>query len=271
MPQQPDFDQLTTPLAELLTQFLAGGLRYADFLPRFRTALRAYEGSINDLAYWPLGAIAEMPLGVSADLPKQFESELHDYCQQALDRLPKEALDRSTRLWIESTLIEEIDDWTYFSFFNSDGQSLFGTHAAIYSTRIDDDSVLLSALNGTISQSPFRYDELLNVLRDIGGNELATWVYGTEPDNVIASIDRIWSLGDAYEESDQLRQLESHPSLEGGGSYLMLLPKSKQWMLMNEYYYEGFSICLHGNRQFIVDVASRINAEPDWEWRPSDT
>ena len=97
---------------------------------------------------------------------------------------------------------------------------------------------------------------------------MATWVYGTEPDNALAVIDRVWSLGDAYKESDQLRHLERHPAPEGGGSYLMLLPKSKQWMLMNEYDYERFTIYLHGHRQFIADIASRINAAPVWEWRP---
>jgi hypothetical protein len=190
--------------------------------------------------------------------------------EQALDRLPKEALDRSTRCWAERMLISSDDGGTCFMFFNDDGKSRFGTHAAIYSTRIDADSFLLSSLNGTITQPPFRYSQLLTALRDLGGNELASWAYGTEPDNALAVIERIWSMGDAYAESDQLRQLERQPAPEGGGSYLMLLPKSKRWMLLNEYDHERFTVYLHGNRQFILDVASMVNATPAWEWGPPD-
>jgi hypothetical protein len=258
----PDYHELIEPLAEIITRFLAGGCDYSEFRKQFQPALKSYEKSIKDRAYWPLGVIA--------DIPKHCKSNLHEYCEQALQRLPREALDRSTRLWVDSALIANDDGYTCFSFYNSDRQSRFGTHAAIYSTRVDQDSFLLSSLNGTISRPPFRYSKLLAVLRDIGGNELATWVYGTEPDNALAVIDRVWSLGDAYKESDQLRYIERQPAPEGGGSYLMLLPKSKQWMLMNEYDYERFTIYLHGHRQFIADVASRINAEPDWEWRPPD-
>jgi hypothetical protein len=78
----------------------------------------------------------------------------------------------------------------------------------------------------------------------------------------LAVIDRIWSLGDAYYESDQLRFIERQPAPEGGGSYLMLLPKSKQWMLINEYDCERFTIYLHGCREFIENVAEQIGAAP---------
>ena len=84
----------------------------------------------------------------------------------------------------------------------------------------------------------------------------------------MAVIDWIWSLGDVYNESYQLQRIERNPAPEGGGSYLMLLPKSKEWMLVNEYDYENFTIHLHGHPQFITDVASRINVQPNWDWNP---
>jgi hypothetical protein len=260
MVQDPAYDELIEPLAEVITRFLAGDFDYSEFRRQFQPVLESYEKSINDRAYWPLGVIA--------DIPKHCKTNLHEWCHQALERLPKEALDRSTRCWLESTLIGNDDGYTYFSFFGNDGESRFGTHAAIYSTRIDRDSFLLSSLNGTIKRPRFQYPNLLTALRVIGGNELASWVYGTEPDNALAVIDRIWSLGDAYSESEQLRHIERQPAPEGGGSYLMLLPKSKQWMLMNEYDYERFTIYVHGRREFIADVASQLGVEPDWGWRP---
>lgn len=262
MPQTPAFDDLIEPLAEIITGFLDDDFDYREFQRRFQPALKSYEKSI--------GARANSPLEAIADIPKHCESNLREWCQQALDRLPKEALDRSTRCWLESTLIANENGYTYFSFFGTDGKSRFGTHAAIYSTSIDRDSFLLSSLNGTIKRPRFQYSQLLSALRDVGGNELASWVYGTEPDNAFAEIDSIWSLGDSYSESDQLRYIERQPALEGGGSYLMLLPKSKQWLLMNEYDYERFTIYLHGRREFIAEIASRINAEPDWDWRPRE-
>lgn len=262
MTQPQNYDELVEPLGEIITRFLAGDFDYFEFRRQFQPALKSYEKSINDRAYWPLDVIA--------DIPKHCKSNLREWCQQALERLPKEALDRSTRNWLESTLISNDEGYTYYSFYTNDGESRFGAHAVIFSTKVEHDSFLLSSLNGTIKQPPFRYSNLLTTLREIGGDELATWVYGTEPDNALAVIDRIWSLGDAYSESDQLRHLERQPSPEGGGSYLMLLPKSKQWMLMNEYDYGRFTIYLHGCREFIADVASQINAQPEWDWRPSD-
>ena len=174
MTQTPPFEDLTEPLAEIISGFLALDFDYAEFKRRFQPALKAYEKSINAHAYWPLDVIA--------DIPKHCKSNLVEWCQQALDRLPKEALDRSTRCWLESTLIANDDGYTYFSFFGNDGNSRFGTHAALYSTGIDRDSFLLSSLNGTIKPPRFQYAKLLAALRETGGDELASWVYGTEPD-----------------------------------------------------------------------------------------
>ena len=160
--------------------------------------------------------------------------------------------------------------YTAFSFHDERGQSKFGAHAAIYSTRIERDSFLLSALNGTIVPPPFQYSQLLATLRECGSPELATWVYGTEPDNAFALIERVWSLGDSYQEPHQLRHIERTPAAEGGVSYLMMLPHSKRWLLLNEYNYDRFTIYLHGNREFIAEAASRLGAEPNWDWRPDD-
>ena len=257
-----DYDEWIQPLVESINRFLAGEYDYPEFQRQFKSALKSYKKSIRDRPYWPLELIA--------DIPRHLKSNLRDYCEEALERLPKEALDRSTRYWVGSTLIVNEGRYSHYSFCEDDGQSRFGTHAALYSTCIDQDSFLLSALNGTITPPPFRYSSLLTALREIGGNELATWVYGTEPDNAFAKIDHVRSLGNVYEEPAQLQRLERHPAPEGGGSYLMLLPKSKQWLLLTEYDDDRLSICLHGHRRFIAQVAAHINVEPDWERRFSD-
>lgn len=262
MPHDIPYDELIEPLAALIKKFLSGEFDYPQFQRQFAPALESYERQVRGRAYSPLGVIA--------DIPRHCRNDLRKYCQEALERLPKEALDRSTREWVDKSLIANDDGYTYFSFFEREGRSRFGTHALFYESPVVHDSFLLSALQGSIAPPTFAYSELLLALRDAGGDELATWVYGTEPDNALAFVNMVWSLGNAYAETYQLRRLEREPAPEGGGSYLMLLPKSKKWMLLHQYDYEQFTIQLHGSREFIEEVAARINAEPVWAWRPPD-
>jgi hypothetical protein len=256
MLQEIDYHELVKPLQELLLRFLAGEWDYPAFQPLFRKALSSYAASIMDRPYWPLDVIA--------DIPAHVREKLNDYCRQALDRLPKEALDRSTRVWIDRVLISNEDGHTAFSFFLPDGASRFGTHAVFYSTCIDDDCFLLSALNGIIPKPSFSYAGLLGALRENANGELASWVYGTEPDNALAIVNRVWSLGDSFKECYHLRQLEQEPAPQGGASYLMLLPRSREWMLLNEYYSGCFTISLHAQRSFIERIASAVDVMPDW-------
>lgn len=256
MPKPIPYDELILPLAELIRRFLSGKYDYRQFQREFGPALHEYQRQIKGRAYSPLEVIADIPSHCKADLRK--------YCQEALERLPKEALDRATRDWVESTLIANEDGYTYFSFFARNGHSHFGSHAGFYSSPIERDSFLLSAFNGTLKPIAFRYVDLLAALRAIGGNEPATWVYGIEPDGALAIIHKVWSLGDAYAESYHLQLLERHPSPEGGGSYLMLLPKSKSWLLLHNYDYEQLTISLHGASSFITAVAARIGVQPEW-------
>ena len=253
-----DFEKLTEPLAELIENYLAGEFDYPEFQRRFQPVLEDYEKKVGGKAYWPLDVIA--------DVPRHCRKDLNQYCRQAIERLPKEALERSTRIWVESELIEHDQTYSFFNFFDPSGSSRFGAHAAFYSNPVEQYSFLLSSLNATFVPPPFRFAELLQRLRDVGGNELATWVYGTEPDNVIAMIDRISGLGDPYGEPDRLRWIEQQPAPEGGGSYLMLLPKSKKWMLLNEYDYNRFTIYLHGEVEFIDRVAQGIGAQTIWNF-----
>jgi hypothetical protein len=245
-----DFDELILPLVELLRRFLAGEWDYPAFQPQFKRALQAYQHAVRDKAYWPLDVIA--------DIPQHCRASLHNYCRQAIERLPKESLDRSTRQWLDTELIATDRGYTFFSFYDSDGRSRFGDVVRLYSAKIDSESYLLSALNSSLVPPSFRYADLLSSLRDTGGNELATWVYGTEPDNALANVECVWSLGDTYAESHQLRRLERSPAEEGGPSNLMLLPKSKRWMLLNEADGGTFTISLHGSRTFIDTVAMQI-------------
>ena len=58
--------------------------------------------------------------------------------------------------------------------------------------------------------------------------------------------------------------LEQEPAPEGGGSYLILLPRSRKWMLVNEYQNDWFGISLHGPRTFIERIASAVKVIPEW-------
>lgn len=61
MPQDPDYDDLVQPLAEIITRFLGGDCDYPEFQRQFQPVLKSYERSIKDRAYWPLDVIADIP------------------------------------------------------------------------------------------------------------------------------------------------------------------------------------------------------------------
>lgn len=118
---------------------------------------------------------------------------------------------------------------------------------------IEGESFLLPALNGTFKPLPFLYSELLSTLTETSGDELAAWAMCSEPDNAFALVDNVWSLGNVYEEARQIEQTRGD-SVQWGNCYLLLLPKSKNWMLVNYYRFNGFEISLHGTREFIDTV-----------------
>lgn len=159
------------------------------------------------------------------DLMAMSGNELTKYASKALERLPREELDRATKKWVSENLI-------------------------------DGESFLLSSLNGTIKPLSFNYADMLQALKEVSDEELAIWVFCSEPDNMFAAIESVWSLGHVYEETNQLAKIEQirGDSVQWGNCYQLLLPKSKAWMLLNYYYFEGFEMSLLGDKAFINKV-----------------
>lgn len=230
-------EQYIERLQTLLKELLNSSLSEAEFQSLYSSALKGYEDYISDRPYWPL-----------KDLVAMSGKDLLKYGAQALERLPREELDRSTRVWITENLIDEDE----FSF------ETFDENVELYSTEIDGESFLLSSLNGTLKPLSFKFADLLCALKETSGGELATWVICSEPDNAFAAIESIWSLGNVYEESSQLAKIEQirGDSVQRGNCYQILLPKSKNWMLVNYYYFEGFKMSLYGSNDYLNEVLS---------------
>lgn len=240
---------LRTHIAELeslLKQYLTKNPPRSAFQEAFSGAVGRYRQFIQDRPYYPLVDIGEY--GGPEDSFKKL-------CTMALERLPREELDRQTRHWICENLV----DGDEFSFFHSTGLSKFGASERLHKSNIDGESFLLSALNGTLRPLQFRYANLLGALRDASDGEIAAWVSCSEPDNAFANIEHVWTLGSAYEEPGQLSRLEQirGDSVQWGNCYLLLLPKSKAWMLVNHYYFSGFEISLHGEPNFVAEILAR--------------
>lgn len=236
-----------------LRGYTAGSLDRSAFIDAYREAFRAYSANIDSPAYSPLADIADSH-ALSA-------GQLRALCRDALDRLPRELLDRSTRSWIAERLVHHDG----FRFVDSDGASLFGHMRRLHSTTIASESFLLSGLDRAITPAPFKYRALLRALRTAAANELATWALCTEPDNAFAHIDSLSSLGEVYEESDQLAKLEriSGCDVQWGPCYLLLIPASRDWLLVNRYDFREFEIALHGSAGMLDFVCDSLAAGTD--------
>jgi hypothetical protein len=224
-------------LETLLKQLIDYSLSEAEFKALYSSALNEYEKYISDRPYWPL-----------KDLVAMSGSDLLKYSSQALERLPREELDRTTKQWVSENLI----DGEEFSF------EIYEEKVELYSSKIEGESFLLSSLNGTLKPLSFKFSDLLQVLKELSGGELAAWVLCSEPDNAFACIESIWSLGNVYEEDNQLSKIEQirGDSVQWGNCYQLLLPKSKNWALVNFYYFEGFEMSLYGESSFLNEVLS---------------
>lgn len=247
----PSLDIATKHAATLetaLRAFLSGDLLRTEFLVVFRDALHSYATAVDSRPYYPLPDIAE-----SGHMP---EDQLRRMCSQAVERLPRELLDRSTRQWILDNLVTEDS----FSFTNPDGASKFGVAHALHATPIEKESFLLSAVNGSIQPASFNYEKLLQALRALSAGQLATWALCSEPDGAFAHVDNVWSLGNAYEEPQQLAKLEQirGDHVQWGNCYLLLLPADRSWLLANRYNFREFSIEFHADRAACEQVSEAL-------------
>jgi len=231
-----------------LREFLSGAITRPAFLVAFRDALDHYANVIDSKPYYPLADIV--------DSGRRSEEQLKLLCKQAAERLPRELLDRSTREWISVNLVTEDS----FSFLNADGVSKFGDVQVLHATPIERQSFLLSAISGSLQPAPFSYENLLKKLRALSGGQLATWALCVEPDGAFASIESLWSLGETFDEPEQLAKLEQirGDHVQWGNCYLLLLPADRKWLLVNRYNFSEFSIELHADTTVCKQVSDAI-------------
>ena len=236
-------------LEATLNGFVSGDLPKSAFLVAFRDALHSYANAVDSRPYYPLQDIAE-----SGSIP---DDQLRRLCSQAAERLPRELLDRSTRQWILDNLVAGDG----FRFMNADGSSKFGFAYALHATPIERQSFLLSAVNGNIRPASFKYEELLRALCVLSQGQLATWALCSEPDGAFAHIDSLWSLGNTYEEPEQLAKLEHvrGDHVQWGNCYLLLLPADRSWLLVNRYNFREFSIELHAGKAACEQIAEALS------------
>jgi hypothetical protein len=234
-----------------LREFLKGSLSRPEFLDVFREALNQYKNVVNSRPYYPLEDIVD-------SWPKS-DQQLKELCSQAVERLPRELLDRSTRQWIADNLV--LDE--SFSFANPDETSKFGASLVLYRTGVERQSFLLSAINGSLRPAPFKYEALLQTLRALAGEQLATWALCSEPDGALAIIDSVWSLGPTFEEPEQLSQLERirGDHVQWGNCYLLLIPADRTWLLVNHYNFSELRIELHADAVSCKRVANVVGLE----------
>lgn len=236
-------------LEATLNGFVSGNLPRTAFLVAFRDALHSYANAVDSRPYYPLQDIAE-----SGHAP---DDQLRRLCSQAVERLPRELLDRSTRQWMVDNLVAGDG----FNFMNPDGSSKFGIAYMLHATPIEKMSFLLSAVNGNIRPASFKYETLLRALCVLSQGQLATWVLCYEPDGAGTHIHSLWSLGNTYEEPEQLANLEqiSGQDVQWGNCYLLLLPADRSWLLVNRYNFREFSIELHAGKAACEQIAEALS------------
>jgi hypothetical protein len=248
-------------LMSLLAQFSRSDLTREQFLSAFTPAVASYEALIGARPYWPIKDIC--------DSAAWSDDELKRYCSQALERLPYELLDRETAPWVYKNLVERDGYYTSVEFFRSGGVSKFGSHVILYSTPVEEESFLLSGVNGTLKPMSFRYAHLLLALQALTSNEPAAWVSAYEIDNSHAEVSVFASLNNPYNTVRQIANFEKFDlaSTQGNDYSLFLLPEGKKWMLLNQYTSDStdqFEVSLHGEKSFLQAVCAdeRINLIP---------
>lgn len=250
MPDAPEFDSIVGPLQSLISRFVKKQIDSDTFKRELPGALAAYETATGKPRSPKLHALTE----------KLFFSELRERGREAL----RELANQSTRAWIERHLIAQLDGpYSDFSFFRADGQSLFGRCARLHETPIADGGFLYSSLAGVTKPLPFDYRALLATLREVGGHEPAAWAHCVEVDGAIADIFSVYNWGDVYDQVHHLQEFEFPRTPEHRGGYVLLLPESRRWMLVNADE-QTFTIDLHGSEAFVAEVLKRIGVAPVW-------
>jgi hypothetical protein len=267
-------------IMDLIQNYLNNDIDQAQFNNLYPSLLAKYEDDIDDSAYYPLDILApsesnddkawkqnmrEMYLSEVAKLDDMLEDNEPSYsetmsvekqkehCREALERLPIELLDRSTKSWVENSLIEDEE----FVFFDECKRSKLGGHKVLYSVSIENESFLITALNGNIQKLDFDYCELLQTLKKYGGNQCATWVRCSEPDG-FSNIEVSQYFTDPYKSIENLQWIEhtNSQSTQGGVCHLILISEDRSWMLVHTNTFSEFKIELHGSKQLIEKLSN---------------
>jgi hypothetical protein len=262
-------------ILELIQNFLNDEVNQAHFNSTYPPLLAKYEEDIDDSAYYPLDILApsdcnddkawkqnmrEMYLSEIAKLDELLEDNEPSYsetmsvekqkehCREALERLPIELLDRSTKSWVEDELLED----EKFVFFDNSNRSKLGSHDVLYVTPLENESFLITALNGNMPKLDFNYGELLQSLKKHGGSQRATWVRCSEPDG-FSYIEVSQFFTDPYQDIENLHWIEHSASqdTQGGVCHLILIAEDRSWMLLHTNTFDEFKIELHGSKQFM--------------------
>jgi len=267
-------------ILKLIQDYLDNKIDQGYFNKSYPSLLAKYEEDISDSAYHPLDILApsesnddkawkenmrEMYLSEIAKLDELLEENEPSYsetmtvekqkehCKEALERLPVELLDRSTKDWIEKTLLENES----FEFYDKNNNSKLGRHKVFYSTPLESDSFLITALSGHLPKMDIDHSKLLYSLKSLSNSQSATWVRCSEPDGFY-SIEVSQYFTDPYECIENLLWIEhtDSESTQGGVCHLVLVSQDRSWMLVHTNTFDEFKIVLHGSEEFIEKVCS---------------
>jgi hypothetical protein len=266
-------------IVDLIHDYLENKVDQKQFNRSYPSLLAEYEEGIDDSASYPLDILApsesnddkawkedmrEMYLSELAKLDVLLDDNEPSYsetisvekqkelCKEVLERLPIELLDRDTKLWVENTLLEDGG----FVFFDDKNCSKLGGHKVLYVTPLENESFLITSLNGNMPKLEFEYRGLLKQLKKHGKSEHATWVRCSEPDG-FSSIEVSQFFTDPYEDVENLHWIEhtNSESTQGGVCHLILVAEDRSWMLLHTNKFNEFKIELHGSQRLIADVS----------------
>ncbi len=277
-------------LLQVINSLVDGKISVAEFEKQYPSVLNMYEEVIDGQAWPPLGELVPLTKkkninlwwqdSISWHLRSVFrliverffsiipfslaysrtrsESKFRDICKKALERLPIEIENGKSKAWIQDNLVNEVS----FTFFLDKDQSKFGDYKVIYSAKIDNESFLLSALNGNLDPLKSQYGNILDTLRTINKSRGATWLMCSEPDGALALISPLSSFDSPFSDYSKISRLEqtSGDEVQWGTCNLILLSQDRKWMLRHVYKFDRFEIELHGETNFLDKVLNSLNA-----------
>lgn len=186
---------------------------------------------------------------------KLTEHQQKELCKEAIDVIPKAALGRSSKVWIESNLIEDEE----FTFVDENGKSKLGSSEVLYQATLVRKSFIMTAFSGGLTKLEYDYALLVKTLK-IHADGDTVWVRCSESDG-FTSIDSAPRYIDPDDEVENINWLEyTDPQTnQWGPCYLLFMPGNRKWLLVHSNNFEGFSIVLHGPKEFMGEVLSEVN------------